>query len=65
MLGNNPWSYFIFNLESVMDPAVFGNTLVIFLNDYNNYFHLVFPRYEAIISTKCVLDFNLRIWHKL
>lgn len=45
MLGNNPWSYFIFNLESVMDPAVFGNTLVIFLNDYNNYFHLVFPRY--------------------
>lgn len=44
MLGNNPWSYFIFNLESVMDPGCLGNTLVISLNDYT-YFHLVFPRY--------------------
>lgn len=38
---------------------------MIFLNKCHDHFHLVFPRYEAIIPTKCVLDFNLRIWHKV
>lgn len=44
-----------------LDPFVFGNTLVIFLTTCIKYFHFVFLRYEAIISTKCILDFNLRI----
>lgn len=61
MLGNNPRSSFLLALGS----CAFGSSLVPFLNNCHNHSHLVFPRCHAIVSTKRVLGFNLRMWHKL